>query len=117
MRTCYDAIGPAGGRYVSLDPSPERIAATRRDVKTYAVLAFEALGREVNLPEPFTRSAQPEKYDFTVQWLEQVEVLLKEEKLSTPPLLLQEGGLGAIAQGLQLIRTGKVSNEKIVFRV
>ncbi|RYP52201.1 hypothetical protein DL768_002592 [Monosporascus sp. mg162] len=118
MKTCYEAIGPAGGRYVSLDPAPARIAATRpRDIRTYAVLAFEALGKEVNLPEPFTREAQPEKYEFSVKWLEQVEELLRQQKLSTPPVLLQEGGLGAIPQGLNLIRTGKVSNQKVVYRV
>ncbi|KAI8950365.1 GroES-like protein [Xylaria longipes] len=117
-RTCYEAIGPAGGRYVSLDPAPQRIAATRpRDVKPYAVLAFEALGRDVKLDEPFQRDAQPEKYEFTVRWLRQAEELLRLGKLVTPPVLLQEGGLAAIPQGLNLLRTGKVSHQKIVYQV
>ncbi|KAI1172108.1 GroES-like protein [Nemania sp. FL0916] len=117
-RTCYEAIGTAGGRYVSLDPAPDRVIATRpRDIKSYAVLAFEALGRDVNLDDPFRREAQPEKYEFTVQWLRHAEELLRQEKLLTPPVLLQEGGLAAIPQGLNLIRTGKVSRQKIVYHV
>ncbi|THC94059.1 hypothetical protein EYZ11_006468 [Aspergillus tanneri] len=43
-RICYAAIGRAGGRYVALDPYPER-AATRKVVKPDWILATAITGR------------------------------------------------------------------------
>lgn len=42
---------------------------------------------------------------------------MKDGAVKAPAIKLWEGGLGAIPDGLQYMREGKVSAEKIVYRV
>ena len=52
-----------------------------------------------------------------VQFLKKLPALVKEAKIKPLPIKLWEGGLAAVPDGLQYMREGKVSAEKIVYRV
>ena len=52
-----------------------------------------------------------------VQFLKKVPGLVKEGLVKPLPVKLWEGGLSAVPDGLQYMREGKVSAEKIVYRV
>lgn len=79
-------------------------------------LIYTALGRAFAWPS----SQYPVSLDdraHMVQFLKKVPGLVKEGLVKPLPVKLWEGGLSAIPDGLQYMREGKVSAEKIVYRV
>lgn len=52
-----------------------------------------------------------------VEFLKKVPQLVKDGAVKAPAIKLWEGGLEVIPDGLQYMREGKVSAEKIVYRV
>ena len=52
-----------------------------------------------------------------VEFLRKLPKLLQDGNIKSLPVKFWDGGLGAIADGLQYMREGKVSGEKIVYRV
>lgn len=50
-------------------------------------------------------------------FLRKLPGLVRERKIVPNRVRLWEGGLGAVPEGLQFMREGKVSAEKIVYRV
>lgn len=51
------------------------------------------------------------------EFLKKLPTLAKEGAIKPLPIKLWEGGLTAIPDGLQYMREGKVSAEKIVYRL
>lgn len=50
-------------------------------------------------------------------FLKKLPKLVQDGAIKPLPIKLWEGGLGAVPDGLQYMREGKVSAEKIVYRV
>lgn len=61
--------------------------------------------------------AKPEDYDFTKKFWQITEGLLATGKLKPHPINLGKEGLVGVFEGMQQSRLGKVSGEKLVFRV
>lgn len=59
-------------------------------------------------------SAQPEHFEFMKKWILEVEGLLVENKLKVHQVRVNKG-LENIFEGLELMRQGKVSGEKLVY--
>ncbi len=59
----------------------------------------------------------PEDRAQIVQFLKKVPELVKDGKIRPLPIKLWEGGLSSIPAGLQYMKEGKVSAEKIVYRI
>jgi aspyridone synthetase trans-acting enoyl reductase len=114
MTTCYEAIGSAGGRYLSLDPFPLR-SHTRRSVKPTTVVCLTQFGRP--LTKPYKRSARPQDREFAGIWLTIAEGLLADDKIKPHPHKTMPGGLIGIETGVELVRRGKVRGEKLVYDV
>ncbi|WYZ36437.1 hypothetical protein EsH8_XIV_000037 [Colletotrichum jinshuiense] len=57
LGTCYKALGPAGGRYVALDPFPSR-GHTRRSVEPDWVCCYTQFGHDVAWAPPFDLEAR-----------------------------------------------------------
>ncbi|KAH8726361.1 chaperonin 10-like protein [Phaeosphaeriaceae sp. PMI808] len=112
---CYKALGRTGGRYVSLDPFSEAIAATRKIVAADWVLGPELRGDEILWPAPHGRPANPYAKEFCVMWNKTLQQLLNEGKLRTHPQLVRDTGLEGTIGGLQEIRTKQVSGQKLIF--
>ena len=52
-----------------------------------------------------------------VEFLKKVPGLIKDGLIKPPKIKVWEGGLDAIPEGLAYMREGKVSAEKIVYKV
>lgn len=117
MRVCYAALGRAGGRYTSLDPYPETVAATRKIVKAGWVLGPVMLGRDIGWPEPHNRKADPEMFQFGVQWRDTLQKLLDEGFICEHPLEMRGGGFEQVLKGMEDIREKRISGKKLVYRI
>lgn len=117
MSLCYACIGKTGGRYVALDKFSTR-EHTRRSVRPKWIMANMAFGVDITLGGAYRREADKSFHEFGRQWFRTFQILLLEKgKVQGHPVLLEEGGLHAIAAGLQLLRTGSVSGKKIVYQI
>ncbi len=110
---CYAALGRGGGRYTALDPVPEH-AHTRKAVKADWVLGPSIFGEEINWPAPYAREGSPEAVAFASKLFAVLQKLLDTGKLRNHPLRVLEGDLGTVLEGLELLKSGTISGEKIV---
>ncbi|KAG6988548.1 cytochrome P450 [Physcia stellaris] len=94
----------------------------REDVDVKATIGYTAVGEEVgfvgsgagkmpNIP------AKEEDARFANMFVGVAEGLLREGKIKGHPASVRQGGLGGVLEGLQEMREGKVSGEKLVYRV
>ncbi|KAI1733398.1 hypothetical protein F4680DRAFT_455005 [Xylaria scruposa] len=92
MRFCYAALGRVGGKYVALNPS--------------------------TISRPRARSSSP-----TGSWppvstrlilAASLCQLLNEDKLRSHPVRLEDGGLSGLLNGVEILRKGGVSGQKLV---
>lgn len=116
---CHEAIGRSGGRYVALERYPESAAAGRRNVRGSWVLGPVMFGRRIEM-EGYGREADAEAREFGREWYACVERLAREGKVRVhPPRRL--GGSGgwarAVLEGLEILKMGEVSGEKLVVEV
>ncbi|KAK5047425.1 hypothetical protein LTR84_006521 [Exophiala bonariae] len=112
---CMQAMSKGPGcKYgcVSFPPVP----ISRNDVLPTGTLMYSAFG------EPFVKKgiefpAKPEDYEFTKQFMVITEELLAAGKLRPHIELVGKGGLGGVLDGLQRMKNGKVSGNKLVYVV
>lgn len=116
-KLCYEALGRTGGRYVSLDPFSETIAATRKRVAAGWVLGPELVGEEIDWPAPHGRVANPFAKEFCTVWNHTLQRMLDEGHVRTHPQLVRDTGLEGALEGLDEIRRKQVSGKKLVFNL
>ena len=78
---------------------------------------YWALGRAFSFGPGAEHPVRPEDRAHMVHFLKKVPGLVKDGLVKPLPVKLWEGGLAAIPDGLQYMREGKVSAEKIVYKV
>lgn len=71
--------------------------------------SFDKLGAHV--------PAKPEDYEFTKEFWRITEGLLATEQIKPHPVTLGKEGLLGVFEGMQKAREGRVSGEKLVYRV
>ena len=76
---------------------------------------YTTLGRSFNLGRVWPVSE--EDHAHMAQFLKKTPELIVSGKIKPNPVKLWEGGLDAIPDGLQYMKEGKVSAEKIVYRI
>ena len=114
-RLCYAALGRAGGRYVSLDPYSEVVAASRTIVQAGWVLGPELIGEEIGWPVPHGRKGNPVAKAFCEEWNRTLQELLTKGLIRTHPQLVRETGLAGALDGLEDIRSQKFSGQKLIY--
>ncbi|RAL11484.1 zinc-binding alcohol dehydrogenase family protein [Aspergillus homomorphus CBS 101889] len=115
MQFCYQAMGRSGGKYTALEPYPASIAKTRTVIKADWILALQVLGHEIAWPEPHGRPADDAITDFGTAWTATLNELLAKGLIRSHPLIVREGGLGRILEGIQDVRSKKISGKKLVY--
>lgn len=80
-------------------------------------LLYTAQGRAFDFGPERHFPASPEDKEQIVQVLKKLPKLASDRAIKPLPIKFWEGGLQAIPDGLQYMREGKVSAEKIVYRV
>ncbi|KAI0723763.1 hypothetical protein C8T65DRAFT_734283 [Cerioporus squamosus] len=103
QRICAESIGPSGGE-VTLLIKPAPGATTRTDVGFKLTNIYTSLGHSGSDP-------------LYTYFLGKVPGLVKDGSIMPPALRLWEGGLASVLDGMQYMREGKVSAEKVVYRV
>ena len=88
----------------------------RADVKSEFFLGYSMSGEEY-IFESEIYPARQEDFDFARQWYGIAERLWAEERWVPHPQRVEPGGLLGVDDGLQRMREGKVSGEKLVYRV
>lgn len=109
---CADAIGPHGGSYCNL----LGIDCPRADVKSSFFLGYGVSG-ESYIFEGEHYEARPEDFEFGVKFIPIAEKLWAEGKLKPHPQRVGSGGLTGAISGMQSLREGKYSGEKLVYRI
>ncbi|RPD66606.1 GroES-like protein [Lentinus tigrinus ALCF2SS1-7] len=114
-KVAIEAIGPSGGRVVGLNLMASKETG-RKDVTITETLLYSVSGRPFSLG-PMQFPAAPEDRTHMAAFLKKLPQYVLEGALKPIPVKLWEGGLEAIPSGFQYMREGKVSAEKIVYRV
>ncbi|KAF9055642.1 chaperonin 10-like protein [Panaeolus papilionaceus] len=106
------SLSKAGGKIVTMLPYTSR----KKGVTTELVHGFTIYGEAVDLPG-ISIPASPEHYAHGVRYAQLITQLLVERKLQLGPIKVIPGGLAGIEQGVNLMRSGRVHAEKLVFTV
>ncbi|KAL9103463.1 MAG: hypothetical protein Q9163_001491 [Psora crenata] len=121
VNICANALSTLGGpkNYSSLLGVSE---FPRRDVEQMTTLAYSAIGEEMSFQRkagviPPKIPAKVEDARFMEVFIPIAEALLAHGKIKAHPPRVREAGLRGILDGLQDMREGKVSGEKLVYRV
>ncbi|KAL3430603.1 chaperonin 10-like protein [Aspergillus tetrazonus] len=116
MAVCYEAIGPSGGRYLSLDPFPIR-GHTRRSVKPNWVLSLTMYNQPIPWKRPFKRDACPQDREFAKSWFQIAQRMIDAGDIKPHTSELRAGGWDGVPGGLELLQRGDVSGRKLVYEV
>jgi hypothetical protein len=109
---CAEAFGKDGGVYVGLlDPK-----FPRSDVRAEFFLGYGMSGESYIFEKEFYE-ARPDMFEFAAKFAEVAEKLWAEGKWRAHPQRIEPHGLLGVSDGLQQGRDGKISGEKIVYRV
>jgi NADPH:quinone reductase-like Zn-dependent oxidoreductase len=114
-KVCDDALSSesAGCHYGTI-LAP--IKFSREGVKTTGTIMYTMFG------EAFTKSgkefpASRDDFEFGKMWMGLTEKLVAEGKVKPHPKKLGSGGLEGVLRGMQDLKSGKVSGEKLVYRI
>ena len=112
-QACAEAIGTAGGKYVNLLDSK----CPREDVQSIFFLGYSVSG-ESYIFEGEHYEADREFLVHGVEFAKTVEKVWKEGKFVPHPQRVEGRGFnGILESGLQVMRDGKYSAEKLVYLV
>ena len=109
-KTCADALSTAGGVYSALEP----IDSPRKDIESKFTLGYTATGEALT---DYGRSASMEDFEFSVMFWQLAGKLLEQRKVKVHPPSVRPNGLMGVFEGLQEMREGKVSGEKLVYKI
>ncbi|EAU38558.1 protein TOXD [Aspergillus terreus NIH2624] len=108
---CDEALSTEGGDYSSL----LSLGIERENVKDRFTVAYTAIGEAFDFGDPIP--ANPEDLAFAEKFWDLTAKLLAERKIKAHPPKVLPGGLQGVLKGLELMRQGKVSGEKLVYNV
>ena len=103
---------------VSVAVYRRRVTVDSADTNHTATLLYTAFGRQFSLGPHAKYDAQPEDRKQIAAFIKnKMPQLLIEGRITPNRVKLWQGGLHAVADGLQYMREGRVSGEKIVYYV
>ncbi|KAJ6007414.1 Protein TOXD [Penicillium herquei] len=109
---CEAALSTEGGEYSSL----LRIPIARENVNSRATLGYTIMGEDFMLG-PMRVPGKPEDFAFAQEWLPKAFKFLASGQVKVHPLKVNPDGLKGVPEGLNLMKEGKVSGEKLVYNV
>lgn len=80
------------------------------------VLAPTLSGHGCTWPAPYERPGDDKLREIGIRLYEVAQTLLDQDKLLNHPMRMLYGGLEAVSEGLDLLKSGCVSAEKIVIK-
>ncbi|KAF9890023.1 hypothetical protein FE257_006703 [Aspergillus nanangensis] len=111
-RYCDNAISTQGGDYMAL----LNVSIARENVNDRWTLAYTSMGEDFMLGDLlFTASAEDKEFGQKFSTLSQR--LLADGKIKAHRFKVGSEGLKGVLEGLQLLKEGMVSGEKLVYKV
>lgn len=110
--TCAAAFGLDGGTYCNL----LGVDCPRSDVESVYFLGYDMSG-EAYIFEGHSFPAKPEAFEFGRKWVKIAEELWASGKWRPHRQKVGGNGLLGALDGMQMMRQGQVSGEKLVYRV
>ncbi|KDE09819.1 hypothetical protein MVLG_00217 [Microbotryum lychnidis-dioicae p1A1 Lamole] len=104
------------GHVVVLLPPSDEGLDNYPNVKIEHTLVYTVLGKEFNFAGKAFFPAMPKDKKAIEEWSEYVPSLIESGKLKTNPLWRQEGGLAKVNEGMNLLKEGKNSAQKVTFK-
>lgn len=89
----------------------------REDVTPHHTLAYTILGEAFEFGSIRNFDAQPQDFEFAVKWWALAEKLIAEKKVKPHPTKIGSGGLKGVLEGLEELKSGKVSGVKLCYRI
>ncbi|SNX84284.1 related to toxD gene [Melanopsichium pennsylvanicum] len=123
QQLCVKSLGIKGGDVVVLlKPDPEAIALRKSEVNIIHTLAYTALGRPFNYGKAvYDQERVSADSTLMKQWLNgdkgHFYTLFKQGLVKGNRIKEMHGGLEAIADGLKYLQEGKVSAEKLAYKI
>ncbi|KIJ39290.1 hypothetical protein M422DRAFT_32775 [Sphaerobolus stellatus SS14] len=109
-------LAPGPGGMTCILPVDEAAQKYRPDINVIYTLLYTVLGREFSFRgKTFARSEEDKAH--MVAFLPKLTELVRDGKIRSNKLKLWEGGLDAIGDGLAYMKAGKISGQKIVYKV
>ncbi|KAL0570433.1 hypothetical protein V5O48_011527 [Marasmius crinis-equi] len=114
-RLISSCFGKDGGHAVTVLPTESE----RSDVRSDFPFVYTLLGKPIEPPYPaqYQQPAYPEHYELGKKFGSLLSRLLAEKKLKTIPVKLIPDGLADVQKWIEYQQQGKVSAEKIVYRI
>ncbi|KAH9934278.1 GroES-like protein [Fomitopsis serialis] len=112
---CVRAMGVGGGKLILMFPPTFKAKKLRKDVELIPTLIYTALGRPFAIGPQAQYAAQPKDRAQIAGFFKKMPDLVRNGLLVPNRVKLWEGGMRAIPEGLQYMRDGRVSGEKIVY--
>ncbi|EIN07436.1 zinc-binding oxidoreductase ToxD [Punctularia strigosozonata HHB-11173 SS5] len=113
------AFGPGRGKLIAILPVQESARAIREDVEIKGTMLYTAS----RLPQSGPTSmggqlpAASEDHRQVADWMPKITELLQKGLVKPNPVKLWPGGLDAVVEGFEYMKSGRLSAEKIVYRV
>ena len=114
---CHGAMGRAGGIYTALEAPSDSLNLRKRTVRMDFVVGLCALGTEVALGGDYYRPAAKEARRKVGQFFDEMQEFVDEGKIVPHPHRVLSDGYQGILQGIEALRQGKASGEKLVGRI
>lgn len=108
-------LGLGAGKIITIQPPDDGAKKLRDDVQVQGTLIYTSLGMPFKLWIDWPPI--PEDKAHMANFLKQVPELVKSGAVKPNPVKLWEGGLESVKDGLQYMREGKNSGEKIVYLI
>ncbi|KAH9844379.1 GroES-like protein [Rhodofomes roseus] len=108
-------FAPGPGKLIVIQQPEEDAKKLNSKVTIQHTLIYTALGKELKLGNGYP--ALPDDRAHMAQFLTKVPGLASSGAIKPNPIKLWEGGLEAIPDGLLYMKEGKITGEKIVYRV
>ncbi|QGA21042.1 hypothetical protein EYB26_008752 [Talaromyces marneffei] len=113
-KICSDALtSEPGAKYGNI----LNVKSPREDVETVNTLMYTVFGEAFKFGKGAELPAIPEDFEYTKKFIALTEKLLAEGKLKAHRVKLGADGLKGVLKGLNDMKAGKVSGEKLVYRV
>ncbi|ROW00114.1 hypothetical protein VSDG_03467 [Cytospora chrysosperma] len=117
-KLCYEAMGRAGGRYVTLEPFRDKVAQTRPlTVEPSWFMVLSIFGGPVDLKGEYRRDADPKYREAGAKQFAAVQALMDRGLVEPHPVKSMRGGWDGILQGVDIIRKQPLSGQKLVYPV
>lgn len=112
IKFCDEAISSSGGEYGAL----LFVEFPRKNVNTHFTVAYTISGEDFKYGDRLI-PGKPEDKAYAEMFFPIAETLLAQGKVKVHPTKVGKEGLKGVLEGLEMLKNGKVSGEKLVYNI